>query len=627
MASLDYRNFGIGKPGPDSTSTNPDRKWWGLTGKDCAQSISHALTSLDKAQSARIKQIVATTRLYGNTPLTAMSGSTGIRFAAIQDLLKDRLTYNAVQSVIDTAIARLTRDKPTPFHLTNGGDYHVQRKAKKLNELRDGIFYEQQTYRKGEMAARDGAIWGDGLIKVFPKNGRVCHERTPGSQLYVDEQEALNAYPRSLHQVMPIDRDVVLDWFPKKASAVKDAHTPAGGDSRGAGISDVIDVRESWHLPSGEGAKDGKHVISIADEVLLTERWQHDFFPFARFSWCPRSYGFWAQGLAEQLQPMQLELNKLLSSVQIAYNRACLMLWVIENGSKVVKAHIDNEIGRMITYTGTPPQCQTPPIVPPEIYQQIETIIRRMRDQAGLSEMATQGQKPAGVDSGKALRTLDDMETVRFTQISHAYEQFYIDLDRMSIACAKDIAEEEGDYEVRVPGKRALQTRKWSEIDLEPDDYSIHVYPTSSLPDDPAGRQQTITEYVQAGWMPPEVGQELLEFPDMKRFETLRGAMEDRLHEVLDDIVDGGDYAPPEPYYNLARADELALQYIVLGESQGLEPERVEMLRRWRTQVGVWQQMAAAAMAPPGAPGASPQAVPMQPPQSPLLPNSPGAQA
>jgi hypothetical protein len=627
---VDFRDFGHGKAPDTKAMEAASLRWWDEKGRACADGITHALMLIDRAQGPRTTQLMASARLYGNTPLLGIASAASARYAGVQNALKERLNYNAVQSVIDTAIARLTRDKPTPYHLTSGGDYHVQRKAKKLNELRDGIFYECQTYRKGEMCARDGAIWGDGLLKVFEKNGRVCHERVPGSQIYIDEMEAIDGCPRSLHQVMDVDRDVLHDWFDcarATRQAIEDANrAPQTGN---ASTADTVTLRESWHLPSGPKAKDGKHVISIAGETLLEEKWQHDFFPFARFPWCPKAYGFWSQGLAEQLQPMQLELNKLLHALQISYQRACLMLWVIENGSKVVKAHIDNEIGRLITYTGTPPQVQTPPIAPPEIYQQIETLIRRMREQAGLSEMATQGQKPAGVDSGKALRTLDDMESVRMTQISHAYEQFYLDVDKLSIACAHDIAEEEGDYEVRVPGKRSMRTRKWSEIDLEQDDYSIHVYPTSSLPDDPAGRLQTITEYVQAGMIPQEIGMEMLEFPDLKKFETLQNAMEDRLHEVLDDMVDEGEYAPPEPDWNLQRADALALQYKVLGESQGLEPERIEMLRRFRIQIGMMQEMAQMAAMPAanGPPGAPPQAAPMPPPTSQLLPNAPGAAA
>jgi hypothetical protein len=131
--------------------------------------------------------------------------------------------------VIDTAIARLTRDKPTPFHLTSGGDYHVQRKAKKLNELRDGIFYECQTYRKGEMAARDGAIWGDGLIKVFPKNGRVCHERPRLSNLRRRDGSA-DGYPRSLHQVMTSTATCCTTWLTRwkgNQAAIEDANRSA----------------------------------------------------------------------------------------------------------------------------------------------------------------------------------------------------------------------------------------------------------------------------------------------------------------------------------------------------------------------------------------------------------------
>lgn len=637
---MDFTDFSQdGKGAQPKAVKETSVKWWLFKGVACADSISTALTIIDQAQQARLVQIVASARLYGNTPLLGMTGQVSARFNAISALMKERLHYNATQSVVDTAIARLTRDKPTPYHLTSGGDYHTQRKAKKMNELRDGIFYECQTYKKGEMVSRDAAIWGMGMLKVFARDGKICHERVPCSQIWIDEMEAMTADPRSMHQVMNVDRDMIQAWLGggKNTSLIEDANR-ADLQSNIQSVADVVQLRESWHLRSGPDAKDGRHVISIAGYALLEEKWEHDFFPFAVMPWCPKSYGYWPQGLVEQLQPMQLELNKLMRGLQISYDRACLMLWMIENGSKIVKSHLDNEIGRIINYTGTPPTCETPPIAPPEIYQQIETIIRRMRDQAGLSEMATQGEKPAGVDSGKALRTLDDMETVRFTQISHAYEQLYMDADKISLAVARDIAEEDGDYSVKVPGRNSQKERKWTDVDLAPDDYSIHCYPTSSLPDDPAGRLETVQEYMQAGIIPPEVGQDLLEFPDLKRFETLNNAMTDRLHEVLDNIVDEGEYEPPEPYFDLEAADKLALQYLVLGESQGLEPERCEMLRRWRSQVAALESMAAQALQPPmgaGMPGGpqvagrpgGPQAAPEPPPQSQLLPNAPGAQA
>src|SRR5260370_27340948 len=142
--SLDYGDLGEdgkkpeGKPGEKKA----DLRWWTKTGQACANSISQALHTIDHAQRFRMTQLVTDARLYGNTPFP---GTQAMRLTSLPDMLKERLHYNAIQSVIDTAIARLTRDKPSPYHLTSGGDYHTQRKAQKLNELRDGIFLEQQT--------------------------------------------------------------------------------------------------------------------------------------------------------------------------------------------------------------------------------------------------------------------------------------------------------------------------------------------------------------------------------------------------------------------------------------------------------------------------------------------------
>src|SRR5229473_2258315 len=117
---MDYRQFSTdGKKPPSAQAvegSNP--KWWLLKGKEQADSISTALTIIDHAQIVRLTQLIACARLYGNTAMFGVAGSTtAARFSAVQAILKERLHYNATQSVIDTAIARLTRDKPTPFHL------------------------------------------------------------------------------------------------------------------------------------------------------------------------------------------------------------------------------------------------------------------------------------------------------------------------------------------------------------------------------------------------------------------------------------------------------------------------------------------------------------------------------
>ncbi len=93
----------------------------------------------------------------------------------------------------------------------------------------------------------------------------------------------------------------------------------------------------------------------------------------------------------------------------------------------------------------------------------------------------------------------------------------------------------------------------------------------------------------------------------------------------MDGIVDDGEYTPIQPAFdNMQMAYTMANRYYSQGRLQGLEEERLEMLRRFmvQTQAGIQ-----AAMPPPQAqlPPGQPQGVPAAPPVADTLPTMPQA--
>jgi hypothetical protein len=396
-----------------------------------------------------------------------------------------------------------------------------------------------------------------------------------------------------------IDRKVLAEAFPKFASFIETAQAAKTEDTSRGNIADVLLVRESWHLPSGPGADDGKHCISI-DGHLLTEmeEWKHDFFPFARMQWTPRLYGFWGQGLAEQLMNIQLEINKLLWVIQRSFHLAGSFKVFVENGSKIVKEHINNDIGSIINYTGAPPQYVVPPTVSPEIFSHLNTLVNKAYEQAGVSQLSASSVKPIGLDSGKALREMNDIESDRFITVGRAYERLFIDIAKISIATIKEIAEE-GEYNVVVPDKTKIAEIQWSDVNLSEDKYVMQCFPVSSLPNDPAGRLQTVQEYAQAGFLTPRQARRLLDFPDLEQVENLANASEEYLIAILDKIIDDRvpvdqAYTAPDGLDDLELAAELSLEYYMRSKSQNVDPERVQMLRDFYGEVLSLQQAAQA---------------------------------
>ena len=626
---IEFRDFTVGgeRSGvPDKLPDNKERRWWMLEGQDAADVISGTLNLIRDAQSFRATQWIVSARLYGNLAPTTLAGVSFSKLAAQQPALRDRISYNVVQSVVDTAVSRVTRNRPKPLFLTSGGDYKKQREAKKLNLFLDGVFYENSTHAIGTTVFRDAAVWGDGFIHVFAKGDRVCHERVMSSEIFVDDVESLYGSPRQMHRVKQVDRQVLFDMFPDDADKIAGAKPSRTEEAGRSIVADMLTVRESWHLPSGPGADDGKHCITIDGAVLgEMEPWPHQFFPFARCQWTPRLYGYWGQGLAEQLQNIQLEINKLLWVIQRSMHLMGSFKVFIENGSKIVKEHLNNDVGSIISYTGTPPMYVTPPIVAPEVYQHLQTLKNSAYEQAGISQLAASSLKPDGLNSGRAIREYNDIQTDRFHAVAKSYENMFMDVARLSIEVVKMIAAEKDGYEVRVPGKKSVDSIEWNDIKLNDDEYVMQCFPVSSLPNDPAGRLATIQEYAQAGFLSPRQARRLLDFPDLDQVESLANAEEDYLTMVFDKIVDDGDYTSPDPLDDLMLSKQLCLEYYAKGKANNLREDRLELLRRYLAQISEIEQ---AMMPPPppmpipGATGA-PLAPPMPMQASDLVPNVP----
>lgn len=603
------------------------KRWWTLKGPELAQAITQTVNYLAEYDTQRQTQYQTSVRLYGNVNLMGVNGLSQSKRQATASAIKDRVTYNVVQSGIDTITAKMAKNKPKPMFLTSGGNYKAQRKAKKLDKFVEGIFYENDAHSLGVEIFRDACVGGDGIIHVYSEAGRIKYERVISNELYVDWVEAYYGNPRQKHWPRSIDRDALCEKFPEsKAEILAAKNATADMIGQYQNVADQVAVCESWHLPSFPDAKDGLHVICLEDHVLFSEPWERDHFPFAKLAWCKRLNGYWSQGIPEQIQSTQLEINKILWVIQRSMHlMGTFKIW-LKNGSKVVKEHLNNDIGTIINGDDEPKYI-VPPIVQPEYFTRLQTLKDEAFQQIGVSMLSAASQKPAGLDSGKALREFNNIESDRFMVVGQAYEQFFMDLTKLTVEEARATYEEHGDLSAKVPGKKFIETIQWKDVDMDDDEFVMKIFPVSSLPNEPAGRLQTIQEYVQAGFLNPRSARRLLDFPDLEQVEDLGNAQEDWIHETLEKIVDDGDYTAPDPAMDLQLAKELVLQYYAQGQTGGLEEEKLEQLRNFNTQLDMLTQKAMPPPPPqmPGGPGGAPQAAPMPTPTSDLIQNTAGA--
>ncbi len=598
--------------------------WWKGKSKDeRGQQLLSTAAYLKTNQDYRVRQAGVYARLYGNMSLMSFAGTSTQKMDQMTGLPADRPTFNLIQSATDTLVSRISQNRPSPVFLTDNSDYRERNLAKKLNNFIAGELYATQAYQLGEYMLRDALVEGTGVLKVYESDDhRVALERVLLTELMTDASESIYGKPRQLYQLKLVDRAVLMEAFPELANKIKGAETayPDNSAESSKTISDLVMVVEGWRLKSGKNAKDGRHTIACSAGTLLDEQWDKDKFPFVFLHYSARLLGFWAQGLAEQLMGTQMEINSLLYTISKAIRLVGVPRVFVEDGSKVVKAQMNNDIGSIVTYRGTKPVYEVAPCVPNELYEQLQRLIQYGYQQCGVSTMAAAAQKPAGLNSGEAIRSYDDISTDRFAALSRRYDNVFIDLAYQIIDLAKDIAEEQGEYKSVYPAKNAAKEIDLPEADLLKNPFVIQCFNMSSLPRDPAGRMQKVTEMIQAGMVTIKEGRRLLDYPDLEQVEKLANASEERIYQYLDLIVEDGDFTPPDPFMDLSLAKEISVQYYNLYASAKLEEDKCQMIRDFFQQTLDLMQAATPPAPQPGM--APPQATAAPLPQSPLVPNA-----
>ena len=591
--------------------------WWeAKTPTQLAGELCGAAAYLKVAQPYRSKILATNVRMYCGLSVYNYAGSNTTRMDRTKVLPDDRPTFNMVQVGSDTLVSRLGQDEPAPKFLTDGADYKQRHLAQSLNQFVLGEFYQVDAYEKARKFLRDTIVMGSGALKVYPDwdTEKVAVDRVMVTDLFVDDNDSINGDPQSLVQLKLMDRDRILARFPKgkQVLSATESSVPDASDAALTLANQVMMV-EGWRLPIGiKGEKSyvpGRHTIACMGGILEDEPW-HKGFPFVFMNYSDPFLGFWGQGAATQIYGTQMALNRILYTIARAITLVGVPRVFQEQSSKISATHHNNEVGVIVKYSGTKPSYEVAPCNAPEMYTERDKLIQYGLQQLGVSSMQATAQKPTGLNSGEAIRSYDDIATDRQAELAKKYSNAFIDLAYLIVDCAVEIAEVTGHYQTVYPNKDGTKEIQLPQLKfLKDDPFVIKCFSESSLPKTPAGRMATVTEQVTSGMLSIKEGRRLLKFPDLEQNEKLQNASEERILQILDQIVDTGKFTPPDSFMDLSLATELVVQYYNLYMSANLEEAKAEKLRKFfrLTQVLIQAATPPAPPAAAGAPGGMPQ--------------------
>lgn len=546
-------------------------------------------------------------RLYSNRMASGLGG----RDYALQDA-GEKLRLNVIRSVIDSAVAQIATNRPRPMYLTEKGSFSLRTRAKRLGKFVMGQFYAIDQYDLALDIFRDACIFGTGFEKIYEVDGKICAERVFPDEILVDDNEVKYGEPRQMFQYKQVERSVLSRLYPKLAEEIASADLIREDQSYTETISDLVSVVEAWHLPSGPGAKDGRHVISISNATLLDEPWRRDRFPFAVFRWSKAPLGFLGVGISEELVAIQVEINFLLQKIQTIANAITNSLWV-RKGENI--GRISNKNNSVNTFTNQPPVNLTLGVVPPELFQQVQYLERKAYEIEGVSQLSASSLKPAGLNSGEALKTYNDIGSQRFQHVGQRWEHFFVrQVAELVLDCAREIEERgDGDLEVLAQGDKDVEAIKFSDVSIERDKYVTKSWPVSLFPDTPAGKLDTIEKLAGAAPAIQPYLIPLLDFPDLDAVRSRVNAPYELVEKQIELMLEHGKPQTPVPFMDLDLARLQGTLALLEAQKEDTPDERCELLRQWLDRVDDMQ----AAATPPPAPPPMPPGPPMGPPPGP----------
>lgn len=608
--------------------------WWKADDNDLPYQVAATLNYIHRHDTQRQQRLIASTRLYGNSLAYSALGASFSRMAASNpSQATQRISFNVCSSIVDTLTAKISKNEITPSFITSGGVWGKQKQAENLSKFVEGCFYENKSHLAIIEAFNDAAVWGDGILHVYRSaEDRVATERVVPHELICDPIETMVNEPRQMHRVKLVDRDILASMFedePEKVAMIMAAQPANANEVGGIGTAaDLVKVVESWHLPSNDHSEDGLHTICLESDLLFKEKYKKQKFPFVHLRYMKRKFGYWGIGACERLEKIQGAINREMIRIDRSHYLAGSFKILVENSSKIVSQHLNNEIGAIIKYTNTPPQYITPPMIQPDSYAYVDSLIAKAYQQEGVSQLSASNLKPMGINSGAALRTYDQIADDRQLYISKRVEEFALELAHLMIDQIQEIYADKGSYKVTWPGVTFTETIDWSDINLTRDEYYLKAFPTSSLPDEPAAKLEQVQEYMQAGLISPRAGRRLLRMPDVEMADNLANAAEELICKSIEAILYDKEKAAdhrPDSEWDLTLCKQLALQYMNFAKLNNCPKAQLEQLREFMAYVD--DEMALTLPPPPPMPEAVPQAAPMPMPKSPMIANVPGVLA
>lgn len=435
---------------------------------------------------------------------------------------------NTIRSAIDTIVSKMSQAKVRPFFNPYDGDYETRKACKEIQQFFDQFFESQQVYKKNPQVLRDALIFDLGVWWADERTQQV--KRIAPWEYFIDPAEFyFGAVTRAMvyRKNVPIIslKDQITDEKIKK-QLEKDPR------SKGEAVV-YYDLIEGFRHDFFDGQPICDPVAVDFEEYNgLKQR------PFVEIFYDDPLKSLFSVSLADIIYPIQCQIDELSERIDAATRNGITNTVFVAAMSDVKASQLTNGAGNIVNYTPGPdggqPTVSTPPAIHGQYTQLLQYYIQLAYDMAGISQLSAQSKKPAGLDSGVALQTFEDVESERHNTLLQKYIQSFVDLSKVVIDCFPKDANV-------LPQARGRAKVKFSDVKKQRKTFSIQFSAGSALSKDPATKLQQIEKLMEMGFVDKESAGQFLDLPDLEGVYSHIQAGADYCDKIIERAIRDGE--------------------------------------------------------------------------------------
>jgi hypothetical protein len=168
--------------------------WWACDGDEamgdeCHNRLFNHVRAIEESQEDIHYQNVLNAQLYTNRqPMSWGWQESGmVSFRPLNANLE-----NVIQSVIDTVVALIGKNRPKATPVARGADFDVYLRTRLLDRYLWGEFQAQKIWTTGLMCLSDALVYGTGFMKIDIDDGEIYTERVNPDEIVVDQRECVS---------------------------------------------------------------------------------------------------------------------------------------------------------------------------------------------------------------------------------------------------------------------------------------------------------------------------------------------------------------------------------------------------------------------------------------------------